>query len=166
MHVRKLLTERFQDYKLPNLYLAACWCDWKCCIERQTDISLCQNSPIANLPVQDVPDNDILDAYEADPITQAIVIAGLEPVMQIYEVVSLIRRARERKIHTDFVIYTGYTKEEVRFCGVLDLLTPLCGDGITIIIKYGRYVPGQQPHFDAVLGVDLASDNQYAEYLS
>jgi hypothetical protein len=31
-----------------------------------------------------------------------------------------------------------------------------------IIIKYGRYIPNQTPHYDEVLGVYLASDNQYA----
>jgi hypothetical protein len=34
-----------------------------------------------------------------------------------------------------------------------------------IIIKYGRYIPGQEKHFDETLGVYLASDNQYAERL-
>ena len=34
-----------------------------------------------------------------------------------------------------------------------------------IIIKYGRYIPDQEPHYDEVLGVNLASDNQYAERL-
>jgi hypothetical protein len=32
-----------------------------------------------------------------------------------------------------------------------------------IVIKFGRYRPGQQKHFDEVLGVELASDNQYAK---
>ena len=32
-----------------------------------------------------------------------------------------------------------------------------------IIIKYGRYIPDQEPHQDEVLGVRLASNNQYAE---
>ena len=31
-----------------------------------------------------------------------------------------------------------------------------------IIIKYGRFIPNQVPHFDEVLGIILASDNQYA----
>ena len=35
-----------------------------------------------------------------------------------------------------------------------------------IVIKYGRYIPGQTPHYDEVLGVKLASDNQYAERIS
>jgi hypothetical protein len=34
-----------------------------------------------------------------------------------------------------------------------------------VIIKYGRYIPNQTPHYDEVLGVNLASDNQYAERL-
>ena len=35
-----------------------------------------------------------------------------------------------------------------------------------IIVKFGRYVGGQQAHFDEVLGVYLASDNQFAEKIS
>ena len=34
MRVRKLLTERFQDYKVPSMYLASCFCDWKCCPDK------------------------------------------------------------------------------------------------------------------------------------
>ena len=32
-----------------------------------------------------------------------------------------------------------------------------------IIVKYGRYVPNQKPHYDELLGILLASDNQYAK---
>ena len=31
-----------------------------------------------------------------------------------------------------------------------------------VIIKFGRFIPNQKPHFDEVLGVELASPNQYA----
>ena len=34
-----------------------------------------------------------------------------------------------------------------------------------IIIKYGRFIPGQEKHYDKILGVYLASNNQYAERL-
>ena len=57
----------------------------------------------------------------------------------------------------DVVIYTGYNKDEVQ-----DEIKTL-QESSNIIIKYGRYIPGQQPHYDEVLGVNLASDNQYAE---
>ena len=41
----------------------------------------------------------------------------------------------------------------------------ICSNYDNIIIKFGRYIPNQQSHFDIVLGVNLASDNQYAERL-
>lgn len=161
MRVRKLLTERFQDYKVPCMYLAACFCDWKCCPDRPY---ICQNNPVAKLPIQDIPDDEILDAYLADPITSAIVIAGLEPLLQVREVVSLIRRAVERGIATTFVIYTGYTAAEAKVIGFFDELSATgFGNGVEVIMKYGRYIPDQKPHFDDVLGVELASDNQYGE---
>ena len=60
----------------------------------------------------------------------------------------------------DIVVYTGYDKEEIPE----HLMT--LKKYKNIIVKFGRYVPGQQAHFDEVLGVELASDNQYAEKLS
>lgn len=33
-------------------------------------------------------------------------------------------------------------------------------------LKFGRYIPNQTPHYDSILGVNLASDNQYAERIS
>ena len=53
--------------------------------------------------------------------------------------------------------YTGYNKEEI--LDKLDIIKSYQN----IIIKYGRYIPGQKKHFDSELGVYLASDNQYAE---
>ena len=36
-----------------------------------------------------------------------------------------------------------------------------------VIVKYGRFRPNQEPHYDEVLGIKLASINQYAkEYKS
>ena len=32
-----------------------------------------------------------------------------------------------------------------------------------IIVKFGRFRPNQEPHYDEVLGVNLISDNQYAK---
>ena len=32
-----------------------------------------------------------------------------------------------------------------------------------VVVKYGRFVPDCQPHYDEVLGVNLSSDNQYAK---
>jgi hypothetical protein len=35
-----------------------------------------------------------------------------------------------------------------------------------IVVKFGRYVPKCEAHFDEVLGIKLASPNQYAERIS
>ena len=70
------------------------------------------------------------------------------------------------KLHKEYrcddtvVIYTGYYKEEtsqqVQALRMFD----------SIIIKFGRFIPNHKKHYDEVLGVELASDNQYAERIS
>ena len=60
----------------------------------------------------------------------------------------------------DIVIYTGYTEEEIKEqVGLLSKYT-------NIIIKFGRFVPDQESHYDDVLGIKLASPNQYARKIS
>ena len=61
----------------------------------------------------------------------------------------------------DIVIYTGYSK-----CEIKDKIDILWHFFPNIIVKFGRYIPNQVSHYDEVLGVNLASDNQYAERIS
>ena len=96
----------------------------------------------------------IIKRYLKNKLTKAIVFGGLEPFKQYDELIGFIRDFRE-KSDDDVVIYTGYNKDEVN----LDELKKFKN----IIIKFGRYIPGHKVHFDEVLGVNLASDNQYAE---
>lgn len=60
----------------------------------------------------------------------------------------------------DIVIYTGYYKEEIK--EYIDKLRVYPN----IIIKFGRYIPNQEKHYEEELGIYLASDNQYAERIS
>ena len=53
----------------------------------------------------------------------------------------------------------GYTEEEAAD-KIAELALMHSGK---IVVKYGRYIPNQEPHIDNVLGVSLASDNQYAK---
>jgi len=96
--------------------------------------------------------------YLSNPISEAIVFQGLEPFDSFYEILGLIKKFRE-KCNDDIVIYTGYKKEEIQW-----FLT-FFKNFDNIIIKFGRYIPNQKKHYDEVLGVYLASDNQYAERL-
>lgn len=65
-----------------------------------------------------------------------------------------------KKCNDPIIIYTGYNKGEDPIVeNVLYKYT-------NIIVKWGRFIMGQDPHYDEVLGVNLASNNQYAEVIT
>ena len=154
MKIRNLMDEDIVNYKKTAMFIATCYCDFKCCKELGLDICICQNSPIAKTDIVDMSNEKIIKRYLKNKLTKAIVFGGLEPFKQYDELIGFIRDFRE-KSDDDVVIYTGYNKDEVN----LDELKKFKN----IIIKFGRYIPGHKVHFDEVLGVNLASDNQYAE---
>ena len=160
MKNKGIVLEDFVNFKLPSLFIASTICNWKCCLEQHLDTSICQNSSLAQQPAKDIPDSVIYNAYAANSITKAVVIGGLEPMMQFEEIENLIKYFRINGENAPFVIYTGYDKDELQDkISALKLYK-------NIIIKFGRYVPGQEPHYDKVLGVNLVSHNQYAEVIS
>ena len=121
----------------------------------------CQNSSLAKAPTIDVEDEVIVDFYLHQTPATAICFQGLEPFDSFDEMIRLISKFRkEYHIGDDIVIYTGYNKEEIE-----NELTEL-KQFSNIVVKFGRYIPNQQPHYDEVLGINLASDNQYAERIS
>lgn len=103
--------------------------------------------------------SSIVNAYLNNDITKSIVIGGLEPFMQFDEVYDLIKLFRDN-CTDDIVIYTGYYKDEIA-----DKINTL-SKFKNIYIKFGRYIPNQESHFDNVLGIELASNNQYGEKIS
>ena len=66
------------------------------------------------------------------------------------------------KCDDDIVIYTGYEEDNDIVQKCLKIIWKYI-DVKNIIVKYGRFIPDQKPHYDEVLGVNLASDNQYAK---
>lgn len=157
MRVRGRITEDFTNYKRPGLYVPCCYCDFKCCHDCAADKSMCQNSMAAEVPITEIDDNDIMQAYSNSLIAKAVIFGGFEPFWQIDEIEQLLKKFRAEGIHAPFVIYTGYTE-----CEVMHLAARLFPYG-DIIIKYGRYRPNEKEHMDDVLGVRLASNNQYAK---
>lgn len=156
MRLRGLVTEDFVNYKLPSMFLITSFCDFKCCKEAGNYI--CQNLPVLKQPIIEVDEDYLLRGYLSNPITKAIVFGGLEPMLQFEEVYNFIDRLRWYYGCSDpVVIYTGFYPEEIR--GYLDDLSKLGN----IIIKFGRYIPDDTSHFDPILGVNLASNNQWAE---
>lgn len=159
MIVKAIKTEWFQDYKKPSLYIAFPNCSFKC--EKECGKKVCQNSRLAALPEKEVGIDVIMRKYLSNPVTQAIVCGGLEPFDDFHELISFVSAVRGWYDCDDtIVIYTGYTPNEI----ATEIL--LLKKYKNIVVKFGRYIPNQTPHFDEVLGVKLASDNQYAEQIS
>ncbi len=155
MRVKNIIDEDFVNYKKPSMFIATCFCDWKCCTEQGLNISVCQNSVTAQQKTIDIPADEIFRRYVNNPISQAVVFGGLEPMKQFDEVVEVISMFRGNNNNDTFVIYTGYDLNEIsRECKYLK------NNFLNIIMKTGRYVPDNKPHFDSILGINLISDNQ------
>lgn len=154
MIIKTLQDEDFVNYKLPSMFIAFPSCTFKC--ERECEECCCQNSALASSPDIDISVMAITERYMDNPITKALVFGGLEPFDSWEDMRALISDLRYYT-PDDIVIYTGYTKDEIA-----DKL-PTLALYENIVVKFGRYRPGQVPHYDEILGVNLASDNQFAE---
>lgn len=159
MRLKFIKDEDTVNYKKVSMFLGAINCSWKCALEAGFSPDLCQNEPWSREPVKNYGISAIIDRYISNPLTQAVVIGGLEPFDEFDEWLSFVEEFR-RISNDDIVFYTGYNKEEVP--EILDCLQ----DFPNIIIKWGRYIPNSIPRYDSVLGVTLASVNQYAEKVS
>ena len=160
MRVKGIIEEDFTNFKFPSMFINTCFCDFKCCTESGLGIEVCQNAPLAQASIRDIRDIVIYQHFIKNPITKAVVIGGMEPFTQFDEVISLVRLFREHGCQSDFVIYTGYYPDEIKDeIETLKLFE-------NIIVKFGRYIPNRLSRYDDVLGVMLASDNQYAERIS
>ena len=158
MRIRGLIDEDFLQYKEPSMFIITSFCTFKC--EKESNCpGMCQNSILAAEKIIEVPDDKIVGRFLLNRITKAVVFGGLEPFDQKEELFSLIECFRERT-DCDIVIYTGYKESE------LESEVAYLKQFPNIIIKFGRYVPNQTPHLDTVLGVELASSNQYAKKIS
>ena len=158
MKLRGLIAEDFSNYKVPSMFIITPQCDFKCCTEAGNDI--CQNMDIVNQSIIEIDDDKLIQKYLDNDISKAIVFGGLEPFNTFDEMYDFIRKLRwEYSCFDPVVIYTGYYPNEI-----IDELSCLCKYD-KIIVKFGRFIPGQESRFDEVLGVELASSNQWAEEL-
>lgn len=160
MLIKNIVDEDFVNYKKPAMFIGLGGCDWKCCKEAGIPAAACQNSSLAKQEDIDISADEIFRRYIENPISKAVVIGGLEPVTEWYCVRWLITYFRLHNCNDDFVIYTGYNKDEIT-----EVITDCKRNFKNIIFKFGRYKPEQTKHYDEVLGVYLVSDNQYGEVI-
>lgn len=158
MKIKGLIDEDFINYSKPAMFISFPRCSFKC--DAESGHKICQNSHLANLPDIEILEEEIVRRYVDNPITSSIVIGGLEPFDTFTELFGLVAAFRKRTLD-DIVIYTGYTETEKYNEAYLGL-----GYFPNIYIKFGRYIPNQPSHYDEVLGVELASDNQYGVKIS
>lgn len=157
MIIKGLIDEDFINYKKPSMVIEFPCCNFKC--DKECGQPVCQNSDLVKEPNIDIPCEDIIIRYINNPITEAIVFQGLEPFDSFGEMNNFLLWFQHQFYNQDdIVIYTGYNENEIS--KEVNALKEIFSN---IIIKFGRYIPNQKPHFDPVLGVNLASDNQYAK---
>lgn len=157
MIVKVIIDEDFSNYKKPSMFIGFPHCTFKC--EKEYGMQVCQNGALATSPSYNCKINDVITRYLSNNLTSALVIGGLEPFDDYDQLISLISNFR-KSTNDDIVIFTGYNRNEIEN-KVIELSIFR-----NIIIKFGRFIPNQEKHYDDVLGVFLASDNQYAERIN
>ena len=138
MIVKGIIDEDFINYYKPSMVIEFPYCSFKC--DKECGESVCQNSALAQAPNIHIDYKHIIARYLGNPITEAIVFQGLEPLdspMDIYNLVFAIREIYN--CHDDIVIYTGYTKEEISKI----LVSPdiIQEDLLTTLKKYDNIIP-------------------------
>lgn len=160
IELKGIIWEDFVNYKKPCMTLMFPKCSFKC--DKENGVQLCQNWELAAAPSQTVQVESLIKRYMKNPITEAIVLQGLEPLDSLLDVYTVAAYLNARNCRDDFIIYTGYNKSEIPSKMIQDLSYLIPGH---LIIKWGRYIPNQEPHLDPILGIKLASDNQYGELI-
>ena len=77
MKVKNLIDEDFVNYKEPSMFIATSQCTFKC--DKEVGCQVCQNSQLAAAPSVEISAAELWERYLNNPITSAVVIAGLEP---------------------------------------------------------------------------------------
>lgn len=157
IQIKGIKDEDTVNYCKTSMFIAWPHCTFKC--DQENGCQYCQNMPLTRYPDISIGTEVLVSRYLNNPLSHAIVMGGLEPFDSWEQLVGLIAHFRSRT-NDDIVIYTGYEEhEKLRQTDALKAFP-------NIIIKWGRFRPNQAPHFDKVLGVKLASDNQYAIRIS
>ena len=148
------------NYGKANVMTIMCnRCSFKC--DELNGCRVCQNSSLVFEPDLEFSNQELIDMYLKNDMVHGICFQGLEPMDSFSELISFIDDFR--KVSDDLIIiYTGYTDSEIRLTGLRQFLAAYPN----IIIKFGRFIMNQPHHYDELLGVELASPNQYAERIS
>ena len=119
------------------------------------------NARLLTAPDIDIKDEQLIERYINNPITKAVVLQGLDPLgntESVNQTLEFINKLRGYNCNDDIVIYTGFDHHEIS--SVIEFIKKYFNN---VIVKFGRYIVGLPEIYDEVLGVTLASNNQYAK---
>lgn len=158
MVIKGIIDEDFINYKKCCMTIEMPYCSFKC--DKECGMQVCQNSALATANNVEVGINNLVERYINNDISKAVCFQGLEPMDSYNDLIMFISTLREQ-CDDDVVIYTGYKYDEIK-----ENIDYIAKRYKNIIVKFGRFVPNQESHYDKTLGVTLASPNQYAEKIS
>lgn len=122
----------------------------------------CQNEHLRNRQPNLHKVDKIVKLYNRLDEHQAIVCAGLDPFDSLADLEKLIIAFNNNDKPVDFVIYTGYNYENVKYNYIHENMYKLItNDNFKLIIKYGQYDENNKNKYVSdILGVELIGDNQ------
>ncbi|MBE6069949.1 MAG: 4Fe-4S cluster-binding domain-containing protein [Clostridium lundense] len=158
MVIKGIIDEDFVNYKKVCMTIEMPYCSFKC--DKECGMQVCQNSALATANNVEVEINNLVNRYINNDISKAVCFQGLEPMDSYNDLIMFISAFREQ-CDDDIVIYTGYKYDEIK-----ENIDYIAKRYKNIIVKFGRFIPNQESHYDKTLEVTLASPNQYAEKFS
>lgn len=165
MRIKNLVDEDFVNYKKPSMFIGTSFCDFKC--DKECGYQVCQNSDLAKAPTIEIDCEEIVQRFNSNPITEAITFGGLEPLYgsglnHVGDFHYFSYYIPKLNKGTDIVVYTGYYPSEIHYSDFqfwYGMTSTIKGN---LIFKFGRFIPNRPHKFDEILGVELASNNQFA----
>lgn len=146
------------------MFIATTECDWKCC--KECGKNICQNMQLAQMSDVEISPETLISRFKANFISEAIVFGGLEP---LYAPDNHVHAFNEFSHYiyllphfTDVVVYTGYYPSEIHYSNFQFWQAQTNSIHGNLIFKFGRYIPNKPSRRDPILGVELASNNQFA----
>jgi hypothetical protein len=157
MNIVQLIDEDFVNYKKASMVIGFPKCTFKC--DKECGQKVCQNSELANSKTIDISIEKLVNRYIENEITNSVVLQGLEPFDSFDDLLDFIDVFRNHT-NDDIVIYTGYNEDEI------EEKIKYLQEYKNIIVKFGRFIPDKESKYDELLGINLASPNQYAKQIS
>lgn len=156
MKLKGIIDEDFVNYKIPSMFLIFPRCSFKC--DKECGQLVCQNSSLVCERTIEINTINVVQRYIDNPITHAVICGGLEPFDTWDDLWSFCCVFRGFSNDT-IVIYTGYNENEIE--DKIAFLSQMNN----VIVKFGRFIPNSPHIYDNILGVELASNNQYAKII-